>query len=83
MKIVYFPSTKLKKDTAAILNLVAYGDTEAIIERHGEPIVKITSVNTAGTKGNMEKKLSRYFGSIPDFPDVIKSRHFRKRNIVI
>ena len=67
MKIVRFPSTKLKKDTAEIINLVAYGNIEAIIERHGEPLVRIVPVGNKKEHVDLEKKLKKHFGSIPDF----------------
>jgi len=72
-------STELKRNTAEVLNSVAFGEIEAIVERYGEPLVKIIPVKTGGKRRNFKEALDRSFGAIPDFPDVRKSRHFRRR----
>lgn len=81
MKSTYLSSTKLKRKTAEILNMVAYGEVIAIIERYGEPLVKIVPIVPSEKGINVEKKLKKYFGAIPNFPDVSKKRHFRKRTV--
>jgi len=72
-------STELKRNTAEVLNSVAFGNIEAIVERYGEPLVKIIPVKTSEKGRNFKEALDRFFGAIPDFPDVRKSRHFRRR----
>lgn len=82
MKTTYLTSTELKRKTAEVLNLVAFGDTTAVVERHGEPLVKI--IPAREEKGiDLGKKLIKHFGAIPSFPSVSKMRYFRKRNISI
>lgn len=81
MKNFSFSSTKLKRNTAEVLNLVAYGEAVAIIERHGEPLVKISPVEKLEKRTDLSKKLKKYFGVLPNFPSVSKSRHFRQRKI--
>ncbi len=80
MKTTYLSSTDLKRKTAEILNLVAFGDTVAIIRRHGESLVKIIPAR-GEVKMDIEEKTKKYFGAIPDFPLLVKKRHFRKRNL--
>ena len=81
MKITRLSSTELKRNTAEILNLVAYGEAVAIVERYGEPLVKITKAVPSEKGSNWEKKIKKYFGSIPNFPFLSKTRHFRKRTL--
>lgn len=78
MKITHLTATELKRKTGEILNLVAFGDTIAIIERHGEPLVKIEPAKK-DEEGNLEEKLKKYFGAIPRFPKVYKNRYIRAR----
>ena len=73
-------STELKRNTAEVLNSVAFGKIEAIVERYGEPLVKIVPMKTSEKKSDFKKLLDGYFGSIPNFPDVYSSRHFRRRS---
>jgi len=81
MKITHLSATKLKRNTAEVLNLVAYGELVAIVERYGEPLVKITSIALPKKNANWEKKLKKHFGVIPGLAVVSKTRHFRKRNL--
>lgn len=61
--------------------MVAYGEVIAIIERYGEPLVKIVPVAPSEKGIDIEKNLKKYFGAIPNFPDISKKRHFRKRTV--
>ncbi|OGY28101.1 MAG: hypothetical protein A2802_00420 [Candidatus Woykebacteria bacterium RIFCSPHIGHO2_01_FULL_43_29] len=80
MKTITIPATELKRNTAEILNIVAYGNTVAIIERHGEAIAKVVPVVGGNrTKKEWEEILEKSFGSMPNFPEVDKKRYFRKR----
>jgi prevent-host-death family protein len=83
MKITYLSSTDLKRKTAEILNLVGFGEMIAIVERYGKPLVKITPIKEEKKEEKLEKKLSQYFGAIPNFPEVSKKRNFRKRKIIL
>lgn len=81
MRVTRLSSTELKRRTAEVLNLVAYGEVMAIIERYGEPLVKITPIPSPKIEIDWEKKLRRYFGIIPNFPEISKARYFRRRNL--
>lgn len=83
MKITYFSSTDLKRKTAEVLNLVSFGEAIAIVERYGKPLVKIVSVLEEKKEVNLEEKLEKYFGAIPNFPEVIKMRYFRKKRLAL
>ncbi len=82
MQNITISATELKKNASAILNDVAYGGKIAIIERHGKPLVKIISIEEAEKKTrDIKVLLDKYYGAAPDFPNVTKMRHFRKRNV--
>lgn len=81
MKTTHLSSTELKRNTAEILNLVAFGKAVAIIERYGEPLVRITPIVSSKKKAELGERLKKYFGAIPDFPSVSKLRYFRKRSL--
>lgn len=72
-------STELKRNTAEVLNSVAFGKVEAIVERYGEPLVRIVPMKASEKRRDFKKVLDGYFGAIPDFPSVSKTRHFRHR----
>lgn len=82
MKIARLSSTELKRKTAEVLNLVAFGEMVAIIERYGEPLVQITAIKPTAEK-DLREKLQKYFGSMPDFPPVSKKRFFRQRGFAL
>lgn len=79
MKITHLSATELKRNTAEIVNLVAYGKTVAVVERYDEPLVKIVPANLK--EEEIEKRIKKHFGTIPNFPDVTKERYFRKRTV--
>lgn len=79
MKITRLSSTELKRNTAEVLNLVAYGEVVAIVERYGEPLVKITKATPGEKSSTLREKLKKSFGAIPNFPSLSKTRYFRKR----
>lgn len=72
-------ATELKNRVSEILNEVAFKGNVAIIERYGKPIAKI--VPTANL--DLDKVLHKYFGALPDFPDVTKLRRSRKKKLVL
>jgi len=82
MKKLIVSSTELKRKTSKIINLVGFGKTIAIVEKYGQPLVKITPV-VAEKETNLKEKADKYFGAIPDFPSVSKNRNFRKRNTTL
>lgn len=84
MKTTRLSASDLKRNTAEVLNMVAFGHTVAIVERHGQPLVKITPATSVKKKideTEIKKKLDKYFGVIPDFPDVTRARYSRKRRL--
>lgn len=75
-------ATDLKNRVADILNEVIFTGSEMIVERYGKPVVKITPIDKAKkAKKNMSEVIDRYFGALPDFPDVTKFRRSRRRKI--
>lgn len=70
-------ATELKNRVADILNDVAFKGSTAIIERHGKVIAKLVPA------GNLDRVLDKYFGALPDFPDVTKFRKSRKKKLVL
>lgn len=70
-------ATELKNKVSEVLNEVAFKGNVAIIERYGKPIAKIVPTE------NLDKVLNKYFGALPDFPDVTKFRRSRKKKLVL
>ena len=81
MNIVKISSTDLKHNTAEVLNSVAYGGKMVVVERYGEPLVRVIPVKSRENKLNFKKMAGKYFGAIPDFPKVHKMRRSRKRAV--
>ena len=81
MNIKRVSSTDLKLNTAEILNLVAYGGIEAIVERHGEELVRIVPIFTSNSKKDYKSIVNKYYGAIPDFPEVYKDRVSLKKDL--
>jgi prevent-host-death family protein len=79
---VYISSSELKRNVAEILNSVYFGKKIAVVKRYGKIVAKIIPVDK---KEDISKKihslLNKYFGVLPDFPDVSKTRNFRKRSV--
>lgn len=74
-------STDLKLNTSEILNMVAYGGYEAIVERHGEGIVKIVPFISNVVKKDYATLINKYFGADLDFSEVYKKRITSKKNL--
>lgn len=82
MNKTYISATELKNNVADILNDVYFNGKIAIIERYGKPIAEIVPArNKTFGREEIKKVLDETFGSIPDFPSVVKLRNFKKRNI--
>jgi len=84
MNTTVISATELKNRVSEIINRVHFGDEEVVVTKTGKPFVKITPVASdkkRKSKESIEKTLDKYFGILPDFPDVTKTRYFRKRNI--
>lgn len=77
-------TTELKNNLSDIINSVYYEKKTTIVERHGKPLLKLMPI----TEKRVEKRdinalVDKYFGILPDFPDVTKMRHMRKRAITL
>lgn len=83
MNNIYVSATNLKRDISKILNDVSFGDKTVVIERHGKTIAKIVPIHADEIKNDTDTLLSKYFGAMPDFPDVKKGRKFRKKDIFL
>lgn len=81
MSTASISATELKRNASDVLNRVYYGKRTMIVERHGEPIVKIVPFEKERSTSSLKKSVSKYFGILPDFPDVTKARRSRQRPI--
>ena len=70
-------ATELKNRVSEILNGVAFKGNVTVIERYGKPIAKIVPAE------NLDKVLNKYFGALPDFPNVTKFRRSRKKKLIL
>lgn len=75
--ITTISATELKNRVSEILNEVAFRGNIAVIKRYGKPIAKIVPAE------NLDKVLNKYFGALPDFPDVTKFRRSRKKKLTL
>lgn len=80
MHKTHISATELKNRVSEVLNEVYYKGRVTVIERHGKPIAEISPV-TKRPSEDANDVISRYFGILPDFPDVTKDRRSRKRKI--
>lgn len=82
MDIKYVSASELKRNSAEILNSVYYKKNTTIVEKFGKPIAKIIPIEEKNLdEKDISETLKKYFGSIPDFPDVTKDRRSRKRSV--
>lgn len=82
MNIVHISSSELKRNVADILNDVYFGKKIAVIKRYGRIVAKIIPADEKEEKTkSIPPLLNKYFGILPDFPNVPKERNFRKRSI--
>lgn len=72
-------ATELKNSVSEVLNSVYFSGNTTIVERYGKPIAKIVPA----TNLDLDKVLNKYFGALPDFPDVTKFRRSRKKKLVL
>jgi len=69
-----FTTTDLKHNTGEIINLVAFEKVDVSIKRHGKIIATIIPARTIPPNKDFAAILHKYGGSLPNFPDVTKSR---------
>jgi DUF917 family protein len=82
MSTLTISATKLKNDTANVINQVIYNDVIAIVSKYGKPLVKIEKIeNTEADASNIQEILDTFYGAAIDFPDVTKKRYFRDKKI--
>lgn len=70
-------ATDLKNRVSDVLNDAYFHGKVTVIERYGKPIAEIVPAE------NLDKVLNKYFGALPDFPDVTKFRRSRKKKLVL
>lgn len=78
---IYVDATELKNNISSVLNSVYFGGNTALVRKHGKVIVRIVPANTGSKGDNFSSK--KYFGVLPDFPDISSKRHFSKRKITL
>lgn len=84
MNTTYIDATELKNNVSEILNSVYYEKKIAIVKRYGKNIVKIVPYKAEDkAKSNISILLNKYYGAIPDFPDVASLRTSRKKPITL
>ena len=76
-------ATELKNNVAEILNDVYFNGKITVIERYGKPIAEIVPAEKKNASLTTEKILDKYFGALPDFPDVTKFRRSRKKKLTL
>lgn len=74
-------ATKLKNNISYILNEIHFKGNVALIERYGKPIAKIVPIRNGENVTGLKKALHNFYGILPDFPDVTKSRKSRKKTL--
>lgn len=82
MNTIYVSSSSLKNNVSSILDNLRLKGGVAIVEKYGKPIATITPI-LAETEINIDSVLTKTFGSLPNFPDVIKKRVSRKKSIIL
>jgi len=73
-------ATELKNRVSEVLNEVTFKGNITVIERYGKPIAKIIPVGQK-PKESIAEIINRYYGAMPDFPDVTKLRYSGRRKI--
>lgn len=82
MNTLNISSSNLKKNVAEILNDVYFGKKTALISKYGKVVAKIIPIDSSAAKSmSTHSVLDKYFGALPDFPNVSKARIFRKRSV--
>ena len=82
MNTLNISSSDLKKNVAEILNDVYFGKKTAVINRYGKAVAKIIPIDDYAFKSeDINSILDKYFGALPDFPDVSRKRNFKKRSV--
>lgn len=76
--LTFISATELKSRLAEILNLVYYKREVAVVERYGRKLVKIVPCEENKIRTRLTED---YFGALPDFPAVFKTRRFNRRNL--
>lgn len=84
MKNTYISATNLKKNISEILNVVYFKKYVVVIERYNKPVARIIPVEEkTEKKKSLDCVLEDYFGSLPEFPEVVKERKFSRRRALL
>ena len=70
MNIINVTTTGLKNNVSGIMNSVYFKRKTVLVKRYGKVLAKIIPIAIKKKKIDTTK----YFGSIPDFPDVTNER---------
>jgi antitoxin (DNA-binding transcriptional repressor) of toxin-antitoxin stability system len=79
MHIINTSATNLKNNVSEILNDVYFNKKTAVVKRYGTIIAKIIPADDKSK--DISTVIDKYFGALPDFPDLAKKRKFRKRKV--
>lgn len=79
MDTISVTATELKNNAAEIVDRIRYESKTVIIKKHGKPVAKISPYTAVDAVPTLDSTWSKYFGALPDFPDVTKDRVSRKR----
>lgn len=80
MNTTNITATELKNNVSEIIDKVRLHNTVAIVKKYGRSVVKIIPFTEHINKVDAKKIIVRTYASLPDFPDVTKTRKSRKRN---
>lgn len=69
-------ATIAKQNFSDVLNRVIYEKKIAIIEKHGKVVAELSPSKV--TNHSLKEKLAKFYGAIPDFPDVKKFRRNKR-----
>lgn len=76
-------ASELKNNVADILSRVYFHGEVTMVERYGKPIAEIMPPEKSRKSRNLDEVLDKYFGTLPDFPDVTKFRRSRRKKLTL
>lgn len=69
-------ATQAKQNFSDVLNRVIYEKKTAIIEKHGKIVAELSPSKSSDL--SLKEKLAKFYGAIPDFPNVKKFRRNKR-----
>lgn len=70
-------ATEAKLNFSEILNRVTYEKKTAIIKKHGKIVAELSPPKFSDI--SLKEKLAKFYGALPDLPDVKKFRRNKRR----